>query len=80
MYAKCQEQTYALHQYAALFDHLVGAARGRYGDVERLERLQFRQVRCMRYTTVSPDERVHPLVRTHKQLHRVLSEIEAYLF
>ena len=25
-------------------------------------------------------ERVHPLVRAHKQLDRVLSEIEAYLF
>jgi len=34
----------------------------------------------MRYTTVSPVERVHPLVRTHQQLDRVLSEVEAYLF
>ena len=34
----------------------------------------------MRNTAVNPAERVHPLVLTHKQLDRVLSEIEAYLF
>ena len=63
-----------------LLDHIVGAAHGRDDNVERLDRLQFRQVRCMRYTTVNPAECVHPLVLTHKQLDRVLSEIEAYLF
>ena len=35
----------------ALFDHLVGAARGTR-NVERLDRLQLRQVRCIRTTTV----------------------------
>ena len=47
---------------------------------ERLDRLPFRQVRCIRTTTVSPVEHVHPLVRSHQQLDRVLSEIEADLF
>src|SRR5471030_1735576 len=28
------------------------------------------------YSSVSPVEHMHPLVRSHKQLHRVLSEIE----
>ena len=33
-----------------------------------------------RHSSVERLERVHPLVRTHKQLDRVLSEIEANLF
>jgi hypothetical protein len=43
-------------------------------------RWRFRQVRCMRHTTVDPVERLHSLVRGHQQLDRVLSEIEADLF
>ena len=43
-------------------------------------RCQVRQVRCMRTTTVGPIERLHPLVRTHQQLDRVSSKIEADLF
>ena len=33
-----------------------------------------------RHGNVARLERVHPLVLTHKQLDRVLSEIEAYFF
>jgi hypothetical protein len=50
----------------------------RHGSAERLDRLRFQQARCMRDATVSPCEREHPLVRTHKQLDRMLSEIKAY--